>query len=134
MGWEVHPDGLTDVLEFVRSRTRDLPLYLTENGAAYEANPVDRTRDPERVDYLRRHVEAARTAIERGVPLIGYFAWSLLDNFEWHEGYAHRFGLVDVDFETQERRVRDSGRYWASLAAAQRAAAQRAAAQRAPAR
>ena len=123
MGWEVHPDGLTDVLEFVRSRTGDLPLYLTENGAAYEANPVDRTRDPERVDYLRRHVEAARTAIEHGVPLIGYFAWSLLDNFEWHEGYAHRFGLVDVDFETQERRVRDSGRYWASLAAAQPAAA-----------
>lgn len=123
MGWEVHPDGLTDVLEFVRSRTGDLPLYLTENGAAYQANPVDRTRDPERIDYLRRHVEAARTAIERGVPLVGYFAWSLLDNFEWHEGYAHRFGLVDVDFETQERRVRDSGRYWASLAAAQRAVA-----------
>jgi len=66
--------------------------------------------------YLRRHVDAARAAIAQGVPLKGYFVWSLFDNFEWHEGYAHRFGIVDVDFEwTQERRVRDSGRYWATL-------------------
>ena len=116
MGWEVHPDGLLDVLELVRSRTGDLPLYVMENGAAYDPDPADRTRDPERTSYLRRHVEAARVAIERGVPLRGYFAWSLMDNFEWSEGYAHRFGLVDVDFDTQERRIRDSGRYWASLA------------------
>jgi beta-glucosidase len=122
-GWEVHPEGLTEVLELVRSRTGELPLYVTENGAAYESADGDRIRDPERVSYLRRHVEAARTAIGHGVPLKGYFVWSLFDNFEWHEGYAHRFGIVDVDFETQERRVRDSGRYWASLAAAQRAVA-----------
>ena len=121
MGWEVHPEGLTEVLEFVRSRTDELPLYVMENGAAYDADPADRTRDPERTSYLRRHVEAARTAIERGVPLRGYFAWSLLDNFEWHEGYAFRFGLVHVDFATLERRIRDSGRYWASRAAASRA-------------
>jgi beta-glucosidase len=123
-GWEVHPEGLTEVLELVHARTAGLPLYVTENGAAYDT-PADgdRTRDPERVSYLRRHVEAARTAIGHGVPLRGYFVWSLFDNFEWHEGYAHRFGIVDVDFETQERRVRDSGRYWASLAAAQRAVA-----------
>jgi beta-glucosidase len=120
MGWEVHPEGLAEVLQLVHSRTGDLPLYVTENGAAYDPDPADRTRDPDRTDYLRRHVEAARTAIASGVPLRGYFAWSLLDNFEWHEGYAHRFGLVDVDFTTQERRIRDSGRYWASLAAAQR--------------
>ena len=123
MGWEVHPDGLLDVLELVRSRTGDLPLYVMENGAAYDPDPADRTRDPERTSYLRRHVEAARVAIERGVPLRGYFAWSLMDNFEWSEGYAHRFGLVDVDFDTQERRIRDSGRYWASLAAGRAAEA-----------
>ena len=122
MGWEVHPEGLTDVLLFVQSRTGDLPLYVTENGAAYELDPVDPTCDPDRVSYLARHVAAAHRAIELGVPLRGYFAWSLLDNFEWHEGYAYRFGLVHVDFETLERRVRGSGRYWASLAAASRAA------------
>ena len=116
LGWEVDPDGLLEVLELVRSRTGDLPLYITENGAAYAVDPADRTHDPERTSYLRRHVAAARTAIERGVPLRGYFAWSFLDNFEWSEGYGPRFGLVDVDFETQERRIRDSGRYWASLA------------------
>jgi beta-glucosidase len=116
MGWEVDPDGLLEILEFVRSRTGETPLYVTENGAAYAPDPADRTRDPERTSYLRRHVAAARTAIERGVPLRGYFAWSLLDNFEWREGYGPRFGLVDVDFGTQERRIRDSGRYWASLA------------------
>jgi beta-glucosidase len=121
MGWEVYPEGLTDVLLFVRSRTGDLPLYVTENGAAYDLDPADPTRDPDRVSYLARHVAAAHRAIELGVPLRGYFAWSLLDNFEWHEGYAFRFGLVHVDFATLERRIRDSGRYWASRAAASRA-------------
>ena len=116
MGWEIDPEGLTEILEFVRSRTGGLPLYVMENGAAYDLDPADPTRDPERTSYLRRHVAAARAALDRGVPLRGYFAWSLLDNFEWAEGYGHRFGLVHVDFETQERRVRDSGRYWASLA------------------
>jgi beta-glucosidase len=119
MGWEVDPGGLTEILEFVQSRTGELPLYVMENGAAYDDDPADPTRDPERTSYLRRHVAAARVAIQHGVPLRGYFAWSLLDNFEWAEGYGHRFGLVHVDFVTQERRIRDSGRYWASLAAAQ---------------
>jgi beta-glucosidase len=117
MGWEVHPDGLGEVLDFVRSRTGELPLYVMENGAAYDDDPQDPSRDPERVRYLERHVDAALAAVERGVPLRGYFAWSLLDNFEWHDGYAFRFGLVRVDFATLERRVRDSGRYWGRLAA-----------------
>jgi beta-glucosidase len=116
MGWDVYPEGLTQVLELVASRTGDLPLYVTENGAAYPLDPDDPTHDPLRVRFLRRHLEAALTAIERGVPLRGYFAWSLLDNFEWAEGYAHRFGIVHVDFATQERRVRDSGRFLAALA------------------
>ncbi len=128
IGWGVDPAGLTEILEFVQSRTGSLPLYITENGAAYGRDPEDPTSDPERTRYLRRHVAAARDAIGRGVPLRGYFAWSLLDNFEWAEGYRVRFGLVDIDFETQQRRVRDSGRYWASLAGATREAAGRAAA------
>ena len=116
MGWEVYPEGLTSVLEFVASRTGDLPLYVDENGAAFDPDPADPTRDPDRVAYLRRHLVAARTAIEHGVPLRGYFVWSLLDNFEWAQGYARRFGIVHVDFATQERRIRDSGRFMAAVA------------------
>jgi len=117
MGWEVYPAGLTETLEFAASRTGDLPLYVTESGAAYQLDDIDPSRDPQRVSFLRRHLEAAATAMERGVPLRGYFVWSLLDNFEWAQGYAYRFGIVHVDFETLERRVRDSGRFWASVAA-----------------
>ena len=116
MGWEVYPAGLVEVLEFVASRTGALPLYVTENGAAYPDDAVDPTRDPSRVRFLRRHLEAALEAIERGVPLRGYFAWSLLDNFEWAQGYGPRFGIVHVDYGTLERRVRDSGRLMGAVA------------------
>jgi beta-glucosidase len=116
MGWEVYPEGLTEVLDFVVSRTGALPLYVTENGAAYPIDQADPTHDPDRVGYLRRHLEAALRAIDRGVPLSGYFVWSLMDNFEWAHGYEPRFGIVHVDYETQERRVRDSGRFWAAVA------------------
>jgi beta-glucosidase len=116
MGWEVFPAGLAEVLEFTTSRTGDLPLYVTENGAAYPPDGDDPTRDPQRVIFFRRHLEAALTAIERGVPLRGYFAWSLLDNFEWAHGYTPRFGLVHVDYDTLERKVRDSGRFLGSVA------------------
>jgi beta-glucosidase len=116
MGWEVYPHGLLEVLEFAASRTGDTPIYVTENGAAYPVDELDPTRDPERVRFLHRHLAAALDAIERGVPLRGYFVWSLLDNFEWAQGYAPRFGIVHVDYRTQERRIRDSGRFWASVA------------------
>ncbi len=116
MGWEVYPEGLTGILELVASRTRNLPLYVMENGAAFTPDASDPTRDPDRVEYLRRHFAAAQTAMEHGVPVRGYFVWSLLDNFEWAEGYAFRFGLVHVDFATQERSVRDSGRLVAAMA------------------
>jgi beta-glucosidase len=115
MGWEVYPVGLAETLEFVRSRTGDLALYVTENGAAFDDGP-DPQRDPARVRYLRRHLEVVRSAIEGGVPVRGYFVWSLLDNFEWAEGYRQRFGIVHVDFATQQRRVRDSGRLIAAIA------------------
>jgi beta-glucosidase len=116
MGWEVYPPGLTEMLQFVATRTGDLPLYVTENGAAYPLDPVEPTRDPDRVRFLRRHLEAALDAIDVDVPLRGYFVWSLLDNFEWQHGYGPRFGIVDVDYETQERRIRDSGRFWSAVA------------------
>ena len=116
MGWEVYPAGLTEVLEFVASRTGDLPLYVTESGAAYPLDELDPTLDPERVSFLRRHLAAASTAMERGVPLRGYFVWSLLDNFEWAHGYAYRFGIIHVDFDTLERRVRDSATFWSAVA------------------
>ncbi len=92
------------------------PSIVTENGAAYPDDPDDPGRDPERVAYLRRHLVAALAAIDRGVPLQGYFAWSLLDNFEWGYGYGQRFGIVHVDFATQQRTVRDSARYLAHVA------------------
>ena len=116
MGWEVYPAGLTEVLGFVASRTEDIPLYVTENGAAYPLDPDDPTRDPDRAGFLRRHLEAALDAIDLGASLRGYFVWSLLDNFEWAHGYAYRFGIVHVDFDTLERRIRDSGRAWSTAA------------------
>ena len=116
MGWEVYPAGLTEVLGFVASRTGDIPLYVTENGAAYPLDPDDPTRDPDRAGFLRRHLEAALDAIDLGASLRGYFVWSLLDNFEWAHGYAYRFGIVHVDFDTLERRIRDSGRAWSTAA------------------
>ncbi len=116
LGWPVYPAGLTEVLQFTASRTGDLPLYVTENGAAYAADPRDPTVDPDRVRFLRRHLEAALDALALGIPLRGYFAWSLLDNFEWALGYEPRFGIVHVDYESLERRVRDSGRWLGEVA------------------
>lgn len=116
MGWEVYPAGLVEVLEFVVSRTGALPLYITENGAAYPIDDADPGRDPARVSFVRRHLDAALDAIERGVPLAGYFVWSLLDNFEWAQGYGPRFGIIHVDYRTQERTVRDSARFMGAVA------------------
>jgi beta-glucosidase len=115
LGWEVYPAGLGEILELVASRTGGLPLYITENGAAYP-DGADATHDPARVSFLRRHLSAALDAIEHGVPLRGYFAWSLLDNFEWALGYEPRFGIVHVDYQNQERRPRDSARFMGAVA------------------
>jgi beta-glucosidase len=120
MGWEVDPAGLHDILTRVTRDYGDVPLVLTENGAAFDDVLVDgRVRDPERVEFLRSHLAACRSAVLAGVPLRGYFAWSLLDNFEWAEGYAKRFGIVHVDFQTQVRTVKDSGLWYAAFLAGQ---------------
>jgi beta-glucosidase len=114
-GWEVFPEALTAVLLWVKERYGDIPLYLTENGAAFydPPRPVNgRVDDPLRVHYFREHLLAAHAAIRRGVDLRGYFAWSLLDNFEWSLGYAKRFGLVHVDYGTQARTPKTSAGYY----------------------
>ncbi len=114
-GWEIWPEGLTRTLTWVRERYGDLPLYVTENGAAFpepEHFPGEVLEDPRRVEDLRDHLAAAREAIRRGVDLRGYFAWSLLDNFEWAEGYSKRFGLLHVDFDTQKRTAKRSALYY----------------------
>ena len=111
MGWEVHPDGLFELLTRVHTDYPFPHLYVTENGAAFpeQVGPGDTVEDPRRVAYLQGYVEAVARAIEAGVPLRGYFVWSLLDNFEWAEGYSVPFGLVSVDRQTQQRNVKRSG-------------------------
>ena len=119
-GWEVFPQGLTDVLAWVKQRYGNPTLYLTENGAAFFDPPTaegERIADPLRVDYLRKHLTAAHEAIRSGVDLRGYFAWSLLDNFEWSLGYSKRFGIVHVDFVTQDRTPKDSARLYSKVIA-----------------
>ena len=124
MGWEVFPEGLTDLLLRIARDYRLPPVYVTENGAAYPDELVDgRVDDTDRVRYLERHIEAVREAAERGVDVRGYFAWSLMDNFEWAHGHDKRFGLVHVDFETQARTPKASARWYARHIAAQRASA-----------
>ncbi|TMQ73789.1 MAG: beta-glucosidase [Candidatus Eisenbacteria bacterium] len=115
MGWEIHPDGLREILEWVKARYGDLPLYVTENGAAFDDPPAGLggpIEDAPRVEYLRDHLSATRTALANGVDVRGYFAWSLLDNFEWQYGYAKRFGLVHVDFTTQRRTPKRSALFY----------------------
>jgi beta-glucosidase len=114
MGWEVYPEGLTESLVRIHADYRPGSLVITENGAAYATAPGadGSVHDTKRCDYVKRHVQACLHAIEAGVPLEGYFLWSLLDNFEWAFGYSKRFGIVWVDFETQERIVKESARLY----------------------
>jgi beta-glucosidase len=116
MGWEVYPDGLREILQRVDRDYRPRAIYVTESGAAFPDEPHG--DDPARVDYLRDHFSAAADALEDGVPLRGYFVWSLLDNFEWHFGFTKRFGLVYVDYESQRRTVKASGSFYRSVATA----------------
>mgnify|MGYP001549165980 CR=1 FL=1 len=117
-GWEVYAPALTRVLLWVKERYGDLPLYITENGAAMYDPPTPiegRVDDPLRAWYLREHLLAARDAIRQGVNLAGYFAWSLLDNYEWSLGFAKRFGIVHVDYATLARTPKTSARYYSEI-------------------
>jgi beta-glucosidase len=113
MGWEVYPSGLTELLLRLHRDWPLPPLYVTENGAAFRDEAVDgRVHDPERVAYLAAHIDALGDAIAQGVPVAGYMVWSLLDNFEWASGLAKRFGIVRVDYDTQRRTLKSSGRWY----------------------
>jgi len=113
MGWPITPQGFTKLLLRLRNDYPNIPpIYITENGAAYDDPIVDgRCADPRRIDFLDQHLRALKAAIDVGVDVRGYFQWSLMDNFEWSMGYDKRFGLVHVDFDTLERTPRDSA-YW----------------------
>jgi beta-glucosidase len=122
MGWEVDPDGLHELLVRVRRDYGDFPIYITENGAAFDDGPVvnGTVEDPARVQFLRRHLEALTRAVADGVDVRRYFAWSMLDNFEWEHGYAKRFGLVYVDYSTQRRVPKRSGLWYRDFIASAR--------------
>ncbi len=117
MGWEVYPTGLYDALMRVHRDYAPSRLYVTESGAAFSdvADSDGQVRDPRREAFLREHFIQAHRAIAGGVPLKGYFVWSLLDNFEWAFGYSKRFGLIWVNFETQQRIIKQSGRWFAGV-------------------
>jgi beta-glucosidase len=117
MGWIVDPSGLEQILVDLDREFPGLPIVITENGCAYDDPVVDgRCHDARRVDYLQRHVTAVHRAIEAGANVVGYFVWSLMDNFEWAFGYGKRFGITHVDFETQQRTPRDSALWYTKLA------------------
>ncbi|HWU86267.1 MAG TPA: GH1 family beta-glucosidase [Kofleriaceae bacterium] len=123
--WEVYPAAFTELLIWVKQRYGDLPLYITENGAAFYDPPTaegGRIRDPLRASYLRAHLRAVHAALAAGVDVRGYMVWSLLDNLEWSLGFSKRFGIVHVDFATQQRTPKDSARYYARVIASHGAA------------
>jgi beta-glucosidase len=111
MGWGIDPNGLRDILRQINALAPALPLYITENGAAYpdEVTADGTVEDADRQAYFEQHLTTAAQVVAEGLPLKGYFAWTLLDNFEWSWGYTRRFGLVHVDYKTQQRTVKNSG-------------------------
>ena len=109
MGWEIYPQGLTEILLAIHKRYKLPPVYITENGAAIpDTMHLGQVHDTQRVKYFEQHLQATENAITAGMRIDGYFAWSLMDNFEWAEGYAKRFGIVYVDYATQQRTLKDS--------------------------
>jgi len=118
MGWDVVPSGLTKVLTRIDRDYDAPPLYVTENGAAYDDQVVvdGAVQDDDRIAYVDAHLSACLDAIDAGADLRGYFIWSLMDNFEWAWGYAKRFGVVHVDYDTLERTPKASAHAYAALA------------------
>jgi beta-glucosidase len=113
MGWEVYPQGLTELLYRLHTDYQPQNLWVTENGAAFKDQMINGViDDAQRLAYIRDHIAATHAAIQQGVPVGAYFAWSLMDNFEWASGYAKRFGLIHVDFETQKRTLKNSALWY----------------------
>ena len=119
MGWEVDASGLAELLIRIKEEYTSLPIYITENGAAFDdyVDPNGHVLDHERIDYLRDHMTAVHDALNAGVNVQGYFVWSLLDNFEWSCGYSRRFGIVWVDFPTGDRLPKASFHWYATVIA-----------------
>lgn len=116
MGWEIYPEGLTELLVRMHSDYKVPPLYVTENGGAFKDQMVNgRVHDADRTDYIARHINAVAHAMAQGVRMEGYMVWSLLDNFEWASGYEKRFGIVHVDYATQQRTLKDSAIWYAAM-------------------
>jgi beta-glucosidase len=121
IGWEIYPEALRELLVSLNERYKLPPVYITENGAAMADVVQDGMVDDEdRIDYYTGHLNAVNEAMKSGVKVSGYFAWSLMDNFEWAEGYEKRFGLVYVDFETQERTFKNSAKAYQRLLASRK--------------
>jgi beta-glucosidase len=117
MGWEVCPRSLYDLLMDIQEKYDNIEVMITENGAAFSDDKVthDRVYDEDRVQYFKGHLQAVCDAIKHGCNITRYYAWSLLDNFEWGLGYSKRFGIIRVDYETQKRTIKDSGKYYAKV-------------------
>jgi beta-glucosidase len=121
MGWEVYPEGLTELLLRLHREYAMPPIYITENGAAFPDEVVDgRVHDLRRQAYIENHIDAVAQAMVQGVRVDGYFVWSLMDNFEWASGYAKRFGIVRVDYDTQQRTLKDSALWYRNFLRQQR--------------
>jgi beta-glucosidase len=121
-GWDIDPQGLVDVLSVLQRDYPPIPVYLTENGAAFDDEVQDGVvHDDDRIAFLDSHLQSIATMRANGMDIRGYFAWSLFDNYEWAEGYAKRFGIVHVDYDTQVRTSKDSARWYADLIRAHRA-------------
>jgi beta-glucosidase len=121
MGWEIYPQGLTELLLKLKGEYELPPVYITENGMANPDQVVGQgVPDAARIAYVRSHLEALGAAMAQGVDVRGYFLWSLLDNFEWNSGYAKRFGIVHVDYATQKRTLKDSAIWYRDFIAAGR--------------
>jgi beta-glucosidase len=123
MGWDITPDGLHEMLVRIKRDYGDIDIYITENGAAFpdKWDGGDVVEDPDRVDFISRHLEALSQAIADGVHVKGHCVWSLLDNYEWEKGYAKRFGLYYVDYPTQRRIPKRSALWYRDQIAASRA-------------
>jgi len=117
MDWEVYPPGLYNLLGRLHFEYSFPAIYITENGAAFpdEVSAEGQVDDPARLSYIKRHLEMVLSAIQIGVPVKGYFAWSLLDNFEWGFGYSKRFGLVHVNYESQQRIPKSSAKWYSQV-------------------
>jgi beta-glucosidase len=121
MDWEIYPEGLTQLLVRMKRDYAIPPVYITENGGAFP-DPLTDTgvHDHDRVKYIDQHISALADAMAQGVPVHGYMVWSLLDNFEWSSGYAKRFGIIHVDYDTQQRTYKDSAHWYKNFLAHQK--------------